>query len=183
MPSGAKGLRVRYGIDAEFLADMGEFLRIGETAIHHHRAEFGEPRRGKEQPRQASAGVELHQPPIHQPLGHRRDLWLAGLRAAPPGPELEAFGHGRQCREDHVEFAANIVPFARGEPGVDLLKLQGGSSVAKLGARCRIHMIDNADHVFSKAGPRAMLQKILSDELFATAEIVAPRAAPLERSA
>ena len=24
MPSGTKGLRVRYGIDAEFLADMGE---------------------------------------------------------------------------------------------------------------------------------------------------------------
>jgi alpha-beta hydrolase superfamily lysophospholipase len=76
-----------------------------------------------------------------------------------------------------------VFVFARGEPGVDLLKLQGGSSVARLGARCRIHMIDNADHVFSKAGPRAILRKILSDELFATADVLAPLGAPLERSA
>jgi pimeloyl-ACP methyl ester carboxylesterase len=73
--------------------------------------------------------------------------------------------------------------FARGEPGVDLLKLQGGSSVARLGERCRIHIIDNADHVFSKAAPRALLQKILSNELFRTTSAVTRLDARLERSA
>jgi hypothetical protein len=60
--------------------------------------------------------------------------------------------------------------FARGEPGIDLLKIQGGSSVKRLGDRCRIHLIDNADHVFSQSGARSVLERILSDELFAVSE-------------
>jgi pimeloyl-ACP methyl ester carboxylesterase len=75
-----------------------------------------------------------------------------------------------------------VFVFARGEPGVDLLKIQGGSSVARLGDRCRVHMIDGADHVFSKAAPRAVLQRILSDELFATAKMITPIGARLEHS-
>jgi alpha-beta hydrolase superfamily lysophospholipase len=60
-----------------------------------------------------------------------------------------------------------VFVFARGEPGIDLLALLGGLSVKRLGERCRVHIIDSADHVFSKSGPRAVLEKILSDELFA----------------
>ena len=30
---------VRHGVNAKFLADMGEFCRVGEPAIRHHRAE------------------------------------------------------------------------------------------------------------------------------------------------
>jgi alpha-beta hydrolase superfamily lysophospholipase len=60
--------------------------------------------------------------------------------------------------------------FARGEPGLDLLKIQAGSSIKRLGARCRIYLIDNADHVFSQSGSRSVLEKVLSDELFARSE-------------
>jgi alpha-beta hydrolase superfamily lysophospholipase len=60
-----------------------------------------------------------------------------------------------------------VLVFARGEPGIDLLKLQAGSSVKKLGEYCRIHILDDADHVFSQRGPRTLLRKILSGELFA----------------
>jgi pimeloyl-ACP methyl ester carboxylesterase len=56
--------------------------------------------------------------------------------------------------------------FARGEPGIDLLKIQAGSSVKRLGERCRMHIIEGADHVFSQRVPREKLKKILSDELF-----------------
>jgi len=59
-----------------------------------------------------------------------------------------------------------VFVFARGEPGIDLLALLGGLSVKRLGERCRVHIIDSADHVFSRSGPRAVLEKILSDELF-----------------
>jgi pimeloyl-ACP methyl ester carboxylesterase len=60
-----------------------------------------------------------------------------------------------------------VLVFSRGEPGIDLLKLQAGSSVKKLGKYCRIHIIDGADHVFSQSGPRTIMKKILSGELFA----------------
>jgi dienelactone hydrolase len=63
-----------------------------------------------------------------------------------------------------------VFVFARTEPGLDLLTIQGGSSVKRIGDRCRVHIIDNADHVFSKPGPRVILEKILSDELFTRTE-------------
>jgi len=43
-----QGLRLRRGIDAEFLAYMREFLRIGEAAVAHHRAQRGEARLGED---------------------------------------------------------------------------------------------------------------------------------------
>jgi len=55
--------------------------------------------------------------------------------------------------------------FARGEPGPDLLKIQGGSVVKTLGDRCRIYTIDGADHIFSQSEPRAYLEELLSGEL------------------
>lgn len=60
-----------------------------------------------------------------------------------------------------------VFVFAQGEPGIDLLELQGGSSIKHLGERCRIHIIDSGDHVFSQSAPRLVLRRILSDELFA----------------
>ena len=58
-----------------------------------------------------------------------------------------------------------VFVFARGEPGIELLKIQGGSAVKRLG--CHVHIIDSADHTFTWSGPRARLEQVLSDELFA----------------
>jgi alpha-beta hydrolase superfamily lysophospholipase len=55
--------------------------------------------------------------------------------------------------------------FADGEPGIDLLKIQGGSSVKKLGDYCRVLIIKDADHTFSHSGPRSAMERVLSDEL------------------
>jgi len=60
-----------------------------------------------------------------------------------------------------------IFLFARGDPGHGLLKHLGGTSVERVGARCRIHILDGADHIFSQSGVRSTLEEILSDELFA----------------
>src|SRR3984957_8204000 len=79
------------------------------------------------------------------------------------GTELEAI----VARGVRVVFV-----FARGEPGIDLLKLQAGTSVKRLAERCRIHTIDSGDHVFTRSGPRAMMEQIVSDELLAQPELV-----------
>jgi hypothetical protein len=60
-----------------------------------------------------------------------------------------------------------VFVFARGDPGIDLLRIHAGSAVKRLGERTRIHIIDDADHVFSRKTVRAGLEKLLSDELFA----------------
>ena len=57
--------------------------------------------------------------------------------------------------------------FARGDPGIALLRHQAGSAVKRLDRRCRIHMIDGADHIFSQSVPRTTLESILTEELFA----------------
>jgi hypothetical protein len=62
--------------------------------------------------------------------------------------------------------------FARGEPGIGLLKLQAGNSVKRLAERCRIHTINSGDHVFTRSGPRAIMENIVSDELFARTELL-----------
>jgi alpha-beta hydrolase superfamily lysophospholipase len=55
--------------------------------------------------------------------------------------------------------------FAHGEPGIDLLKMQGGSALTKLGDCCRVRIIKDADHTFSRSGPRAAMEHVLSEEL------------------
>ncbi len=55
--------------------------------------------------------------------------------------------------------------FSRGEPGLDLLQLQAGISLRRLGERCHIRIVDNADHVFSQLESRRRVEQILSDEL------------------
>ncbi len=73
---------------------------------------------------------------------------------------------GRELEEIARRGVKIVFVFAAGEAGIDLLKLEAGSSVKRLGERCRVHLIAGADHVFSQRGPRAMMNKILSDELF-----------------
>ena len=58
-----------------------------------------------------------------------------------------------------------VFVFARGEPGLDLLKIEAGSVVRRMGERCRVHIIDGGDHIFSRNSPRAAMKQILSDEL------------------
>jgi hypothetical protein len=74
------------------------------------------------------------------------------------GRELAALG-ARQVRMAFV--------FAKGEPGIELLKIEAGSSMRQLGERCHLHIIDGADHTFSRSSSRVLLEKILSEELFA----------------
>jgi len=74
---------------------------------------------------------------------------------------------GRQLEEIAARGVRMAFVFSGGEPGIALLKMQAGRSVQRLGERCRVHMIDGADHVFSKLDSRAALQDVLSDELFA----------------
>jgi pimeloyl-ACP methyl ester carboxylesterase len=60
-----------------------------------------------------------------------------------------------------------VFVFARGEPGIDLLNLQGGSAFKRIGDRCRIHILDGGDHTYSQSGPRFRMEEILSKELYA----------------
>ncbi len=55
--------------------------------------------------------------------------------------------------------------FARGDGGLELLKLQAGSAARRLGDRCRIHIIENADHIFTQRTARTKLMRLLDDEL------------------
>jgi predicted alpha/beta hydrolase len=55
--------------------------------------------------------------------------------------------------------------FARGDTGLELLRNQGGSMVNKLGDKCRVHVVDGADHTFSRYAARMKLTKLLETEL------------------
>jgi hypothetical protein len=59
--------------------------------------------------------------------------------------------------------------FARGEPGIELLRLQAGSTVSRLGNLCRVRLVESGDHIFSQREPRSIMEDILSEELFAPA--------------
>jgi pimeloyl-ACP methyl ester carboxylesterase len=60
-----------------------------------------------------------------------------------------------------------VMVFSRGEPGLELLRVQGGISGRRLANRCRIHIIDGADHTFTRNRSRAELAGILRGELLA----------------
>jgi pimeloyl-ACP methyl ester carboxylesterase len=85
--------------------------------------------------------------------------WARFLRIRLPrdlGWELEAI----TARGAQVVFV-----FAQGEGGIDLLRMQAGSSLRRVGDRCRIHIIDGADHIFSSLAPRTVLERLLNKEL------------------
>jgi alpha-beta hydrolase superfamily lysophospholipase len=77
---------------------------------------------------------------------------------------------GTELEEIVARGVRVVFVFARGEPGIGLLKLQAGSSVKRLAQRCHIHTINSGDHVFTRSGPRAMMEKVVSQELFARPE-------------
>jgi dienelactone hydrolase len=74
---------------------------------------------------------------------------------------------GWQLQEVIARGVTVVFIFARGEPGLELLQIQAGSALRRLGDRCRVHIIESADHTFTLSGPRARLEQVLSDELFA----------------
>jgi pimeloyl-ACP methyl ester carboxylesterase len=55
--------------------------------------------------------------------------------------------------------------FAPGDGGLQLLRLQGGSALKRLGDRCRVHLIEGADHIFTQRPARMKLQQLLTSEL------------------
>lgn len=68
--------------------------------------------------------------------------------------------------EELVSRGIRIVfVFSRGEPGIDVLRIQAGSSLGRLAKDCVLHVIDSADHIFSQRPTRAELERILSEEL------------------
>jgi dienelactone hydrolase len=74
---------------------------------------------------------------------------------------------GRELESIVARGVRVVFVFARGEPGIDLLRLEAGRKVAKLARQCRIRIIDSADHTFSRSEPRQVLEEVLSEELFA----------------
>jgi pimeloyl-ACP methyl ester carboxylesterase len=74
---------------------------------------------------------------------------------------------GAELEELAARGVRTVFVFARGEPGLSLLHLQAGASVAKLGDACRIRVIDGADHSFGRKAQRTAMEDALSHELFA----------------
>jgi dienelactone hydrolase len=77
---------------------------------------------------------------------------------------------GTELEEIVARGVRVVFVFARGEPGFALLKLQAGTSVKRLAERIRIRTINSGDHVFTRSGPRALMEQIVSDELLALPE-------------
>ena len=59
-----------------------------------------------------------------------------------------------------------VFVFARGEPGIGLLKLQAGSAIDRVRRRCRVHVVEGGDHAFSQSRAREAMFGILNTELF-----------------
>jgi alpha-beta hydrolase superfamily lysophospholipase len=75
---------------------------------------------------------------------------------------------GRELEEIAGRGVRMAFIFSRGEPGITLLKMLGGSSLNRLHDSCHVHIIDGADHTFSKLEARTALEDKLSEELFAS---------------
>jgi alpha-beta hydrolase superfamily lysophospholipase len=72
---------------------------------------------------------------------------------------------GRELEEIVKRGVDVIFVFARGQVGLELLRIEAGASLARLGHRCRIHIIDGADHIFSQRRAGQELENLLSSEL------------------
>lgn len=73
---------------------------------------------------------------------------------------------GSELQEVAARGVRMVFVFGRTERGIALLKMQAGMSLGRLGERYRMHIIDGADHVFSKLDSKTVLEAILTDELF-----------------
>jgi hypothetical protein len=91
---------------------------------------------------------------IGRPLGLRLPSDLAG--------DLERI----VTRGTRVTFL-----FARGEPGIALLKLQAGSMLSRLGDRCKVRILSGGDHIFSRRESRIAMENVLSEELFSPVDV------------
>ena len=89
---------------------------------------------------------------------------------------------GRELETIIARGVRVVFVFARGEPGADLLRIEAGSMVRRLGERCRVRIIDSADHTFSRSGPRQVLEEVLSEELFARQDSAAQEIATERRA-
>ena len=74
---------------------------------------------------------------------------------------------GWVLKDTDTRGVRTVMVFSRGEPGLELMRILGGLPGKRLSNRCRIHIIDGADHTFTRSSPRAELADILSTELFA----------------
>jgi alpha-beta hydrolase superfamily lysophospholipase len=74
---------------------------------------------------------------------------------------------GWVLKDTDARGVRTVMVFSRGEPGLELMRILGGLPGKRLSNRCRIHIIDGADHTFTRSSPRAQLADILSAELFA----------------
>lgn len=77
---------------------------------------------------------------------------------------------GRELEEVIARGVRVSFVFAQGEPGIELLKVQAGNSVKRLAGRCHIRTLKSGDHVFTRSDARAIMEKVVSDELFAEPE-------------
>jgi dienelactone hydrolase len=77
---------------------------------------------------------------------------------------------GRELQRIAARGIHTSMVFSRGEPGIQLLTMQAGSAVRRLGDRFHMQIIDNADHTFSRSAARAVLQEVLSNELLKRSE-------------
>jgi len=83
---------------------------------------------------------------------------------------------GSELEEIAARGIRVVFVFARGDPGIELLRIQGGSAVRRLGDRCHVHIVDSADHTFTQSRARAVLEQTLSAELFVRHDEVADTA-------
>ena len=98
---------------------------------------------------------------------HRLTLWLTtSCRALARSLHFRLANDLARELEEIVARGVHItIVFARGEPGIELLRLQSGSTVDRLRDRCRLHIIDGADHTFSNSASRIVLEQVLSEAL------------------
>lgn len=81
---------------------------------------------------------------------------------------------GSELEELRARGVQVVFVFARGEPGIELLKLLAGSVTSRLSGSCHVHLIDGGDHTFSKRGPWEICESILTDELTKLAQAPQP---------
>jgi alpha-beta hydrolase superfamily lysophospholipase len=73
---------------------------------------------------------------------------------------------GQELEEIAARGVRIVFVFADGDPGIDLLKLEAGASITRLGDRCKIHLITGGDHNFNRSAARSVMEDVLTTELF-----------------
>ena len=74
---------------------------------------------------------------------------------------------GRELERMVARGVRPIFIFSSNDAGWQLLQMLAGSSLPRLGGRCRVRLVDGSDHTFTGSGARALLQQVLTEELYA----------------